>query len=66
MGSATLLHLLFLGIALVSVSLVQAEDAYKFYTWTVTYGNLSPLGSPQQVDNQSVFVGSEISLELWF
>ncbi|KAL9327690.1 hypothetical protein ACSQ67_002693 [Phaseolus vulgaris] len=49
MGSATLLHLLCFVIASVSVSLVQAEDAYKFYTWTVTYGNLSPLGSPQQV-----------------
>jgi len=66
MGSATLQHLLCLVIGLVSVSLVQAEDAYKFFTWTVTYGNLSPLGSPQQVHNLSVFVGSEISFELWF
>jgi len=66
MGSATLLHLLCFVIASVSVSLVQAEDAYKFYTWTVTYGNLSPLGSPQQVDHQSFFVGSEISLQLLF
>ncbi|OIW10968.1 hypothetical protein TanjilG_22775 [Lupinus angustifolius] len=36
-------------ICLVSVCVVQAEDAYKFYTWTVTYGTLSPLGTPQQV-----------------
>ncbi|XP_058770739.1 L-ascorbate oxidase homolog, partial [Vicia villosa] len=40
-----LLHVL----ALLSVSLVQAEDGYKYFTWTVTYGTLSPLGSPQQV-----------------
>ncbi|XP_020216553.1 L-ascorbate oxidase homolog [Cajanus cajan] len=49
MGSTSLLHLLCLVIALVSVSVVQAEDAYKYYTWTVTYGTISPLGSPQQV-----------------
>ncbi|CAL0311533.1 unnamed protein product [Lupinus luteus] len=36
-------------IGLVSVCVVQAEDAYKFYTWTVTYGTLSPLGTSQQV-----------------
>lgn len=42
-----LLH--FVILALLSVSLVQAEDAYKYFTWTVTYGTLSPLGSPQQV-----------------
>ncbi|KAG5028678.1 hypothetical protein JHK87_012192 [Glycine soja] len=49
MESTSLLHLL-LGVvlALLSVSLVQGEDAYKYYTWTVTYGTLSPLGSPQQ------------------
>ncbi|CAA3007890.1 L-ascorbate oxidase homolog [Olea europaea subsp. europaea] len=28
---------------------VKAEDAYRFYTWTVTYGTASPLGVPQQV-----------------
>ncbi|KAL2528504.1 SKU5 similar 17 [Forsythia ovata] len=31
------------------VSPVKAEDAYRFYTWTVTYGTASPLGVPQQV-----------------
>ena len=58
MGSTGLLHLICLVIALVSVSLVQAEDAYKYFTWTVTYGTLYPLASPQQVCkcNQSVFV----------
>ncbi|KAJ1419100.1 Multicopper oxidase, type 1 [Sesbania bispinosa] len=35
MGSTGLVHVLYLVLALVSVSLVQAEDAYKFYTWTV-------------------------------
>lgn len=28
---------------------VKAEDPYKYYTWTVTYGTASPLGVPQQV-----------------
>ncbi|CAJ2670524.1 unnamed protein product [Trifolium pratense] len=47
--NTSLLPLLCLVLAFISVSLVQAEDAYKFYTWTVTYGTLSPLGTPQQV-----------------
>ncbi|XP_052206093.1 L-ascorbate oxidase homolog [Diospyros lotus] len=34
---------------LTTVSLVKAEDAYRYYTWTVTYGTASPLGVPQQV-----------------
>ncbi|OVA07264.1 Multicopper oxidase [Macleaya cordata] len=25
------------------------EDTYRFYTWTATYGTISPLGVPQQV-----------------
>lgn len=29
--------------------LVNAEDPYLFYTWTVTYGTRSPLGVPKQV-----------------
>ncbi|XP_027916972.1 L-ascorbate oxidase homolog [Vigna unguiculata] len=50
MGSTCLLHLLRgVVVALLSVCLVQGEDSYKYYTWTVTYGTLSPLGSPQQV-----------------
>lgn len=32
-----------------SVALVKADDPYRFYTWTVTSGTLSPLGVPQQV-----------------
>jgi len=52
MGSTCLLHLLRgVVVALLSVCLVQGEDSYKYYTWTVTYGTLSPLGSPQQVCN---------------
>ncbi|CAN8264119.1 unnamed protein product [Cochlearia groenlandica] len=32
-----------------SLVTVKGESPYKFYTWTVTYGIISPLGSPQQV-----------------
>lgn len=28
---------------------VKAEDAYRYYTWTVTNGTIYPLGVPQQV-----------------
>ncbi|PRQ47833.1 putative L-ascorbate oxidase [Rosa chinensis] len=50
MGKAVLLQLLLGALAVVlSASLVKAEDPYKYYTWTVTYGTLSPLGVPQQV-----------------
>lgn len=56
MGSTGLLPLLCVAVvALLSVSVVQAEDAYKYFTWTVTYGTLSPLGSPQQVSNSIFF-----------
>ncbi|XP_075655591.1 L-ascorbate oxidase homolog [Castanea sativa] len=49
--SALLLMLhVFCGVlALFSVSLVTADDPYKYFTWTVTYGTHSPLGVPQQV-----------------
>ncbi|KAG0467145.1 hypothetical protein HPP92_018725 [Vanilla planifolia] len=30
-------------------SAVIAEDAYRYFTWTVTYGTAYPLGVPQQV-----------------
>ncbi|XP_050388016.1 L-ascorbate oxidase homolog [Argentina anserina] len=50
MVKAVLLQLLFGVLAVVlSAFVVNAEDPYKFYTWTVTYGTLSPLGVPQQV-----------------
>uniref|UniRef100_A0A7N0ZT51 L-ascorbate oxidase n=1 Tax=Kalanchoe fedtschenkoi TaxID=63787 RepID=A0A7N0ZT51_KALFE len=28
--------------------IIRAEDPYIFYTWTVNYGRISPLGVPQQ------------------
>lgn len=36
-------------LALLSGVLVKAEDPYRFYTWTVTYGTISPLRVPQRV-----------------
>lgn len=45
-----LLHLLLGVLALLSCLVtVRGESPYKFYTWTVTYGIISPLGVPQQV-----------------
>ncbi|KAF8405124.1 hypothetical protein HHK36_010022 [Tetracentron sinense] len=44
-----LLHLICGVLACLSVSLVKAEDPYRYYTWTVTYGTITPLGVPQQV-----------------
>ncbi|KAJ0239070.1 hypothetical protein HA466_0235780 [Hirschfeldia incana] len=48
---SSLLHLLLLGalVLLSSFVTVKGESPYKFYTWTVTYGVISPLGVPQQV-----------------
>lgn len=45
------LHLLLLGALALLSSLVtvKGENPYKYYTWTVTYGIISPLGVPQQV-----------------
>ncbi|KAK6128918.1 hypothetical protein DH2020_037357 [Rehmannia glutinosa] len=48
MGRAFLVYFLAI-LAFWSVSVVKAEDAYKYYTWTVTYGTASPLGPSQQV-----------------
>lgn len=36
-------------IILLSVTIAKAEDPYRYFTWTVTYGTTSPLGVPQQV-----------------
>ncbi|WCJ31062.1 SKU5 similar 15 [Euphorbia peplus] len=33
-------------LGLLSGILVRAEDPYRFYTWTITYGTISPLGIP--------------------
>ncbi|KAI4386705.1 hypothetical protein MLD38_004614 [Melastoma candidum] len=47
MGTRTAKSCLFMLIF--CVSMVNADDPYRYYTWTVTYGTLSPLGVPQQV-----------------
>ncbi|KAM6564417.1 hypothetical protein CsatB_024415 [Cannabis sativa] len=52
MEKKVLVHLicgLLLSVVLSSVCVVKGDDPYKFYTWTVTYGTISPLGVPQQV-----------------
>ncbi|PIA52355.1 hypothetical protein AQUCO_01000308v1 [Aquilegia coerulea] len=49
MGKETSIVHLFLGfLACLSVLVVKAEDPYRYFTWTVTYGTISPLGVPQQ------------------
>ncbi|KAJ7952911.1 L-ascorbate oxidase like [Quillaja saponaria] len=41
--------LFYLGIlACLGTFYVNAEDPYRFFTWTVTFGTISPLGVPQQ------------------
>ncbi|KAL5557129.1 hypothetical protein UlMin_039365 [Ulmus minor] len=48
MRQAIFLHI-FLGIlAFLGAFYVNAEDPYRYYTWTVTYGPISPLGVPQK------------------
>ncbi|XXG63518.1 hypothetical protein AAC387_Pa05g1689 [Persea americana] len=42
------LHLFCVALVCLSISLVKAEDPYRYYTWTVTYGTIAPLGVPQQ------------------
>ncbi|GLT66217.1 hypothetical protein SLA2020_385960 [Shorea laevis] len=49
MGGAVALHLIVGVLAVLRLFLVNAEDPYLYYTWTVTYGTISPLGVPQQV-----------------
>lgn len=49
MGNVALFHLICGIFIFWSVSLVKAEDTYKYFTWTATYGTLYPLGVPQQV-----------------
>ncbi|KAL6227290.1 hypothetical protein ACLB2K_001249 [Fragaria x ananassa] len=40
----------FLGtlVGLSALCIINAEDPYRYFTWTVTYGTISPLGVPQQ------------------
>lgn len=51
MGREVMLLPLIFGVLAIfdGVSLVKADDPYRYYTWTVTYGNVFPLGVPQQV-----------------
>lgn len=50
MRPTSFLHF-FLGtlVCFSALCIVNAEDPYRYYTWTVTYGPVSPLGVPQQV-----------------
>lgn len=60
-ASAAVALLFFLvGLPLLSVP-VAGDDPYRFFTWTVTYGDISPLGVKQQgilINNQ--FPGPQI------
>ncbi|XP_057529119.1 L-ascorbate oxidase homolog [Amaranthus tricolor] len=50
MEERSMKYLTILGlIAFLNVFIVNADDPYRFFTWTVTYGTISPLGVPQQV-----------------
>ncbi|XAR57827.1 L-ascorbate oxidase [Bertholletia excelsa] len=50
MGRENLVSSVLVALSVLSlVSVVKAEDAYRYFTWTVTYGTSSPLGVPQQV-----------------
>ncbi|KAL5198196.1 hypothetical protein ABZP36_001708 [Zizania latifolia] len=46
-GVALLVVLLALPL-LMPVDLVAGDDPYRFFTWTVAYGDISPLGTKQQ------------------
>ncbi|KAG9440742.1 hypothetical protein H6P81_020907 [Aristolochia fimbriata] len=49
MGSVGIRHLILGALVCLSALFVEAEDPYRYYTWTVTYGTAYPLGLPQQV-----------------
>ncbi|GMY11697.1 L-ascorbate oxidase homolog [Fagus crenata] len=48
MRQAIFLHFFLGTLACLSAFWVNAEDPYRYYTWTITYGTISPLGVPQQ------------------
>ncbi|KAF8409983.1 hypothetical protein HHK36_002503 [Tetracentron sinense] len=48
MRRADFLHLFLGALASLGVFLVKAEDPYRYFTWIITYGTISPLGVPQQ------------------
>ncbi|XP_074295406.1 L-ascorbate oxidase homolog [Silene latifolia] len=35
-------------LAVLSISIANADDPYRYFTWLVTYGTIAPLGVPQQ------------------
>ncbi|XP_077224607.1 L-ascorbate oxidase homolog [Tasmannia lanceolata] len=49
MRSVGFLYFIFGALGCLSSFLVEADDPYRYYTWTVTYGTISPLGVAQQV-----------------
>ncbi|MBA0795834.1 hypothetical protein Gohar_006665 [Gossypium harknessii] len=62
MGGRVMLPLLLCLSAAGPPLLVQGGDPYLFFTWNVTYGSISPLGTPQQgilINNQ--FLGANIN-----
>lgn len=65
MEKAVLLHVICGILAVFAVSLVKADDPYRYYTWTVTYGTRSPLGVPQQVGNFTFIVLLDIVSYHW-
>ena len=48
-GAASAARVLFSLLGLVLPLLVAGDDPYRFFTWTVTYGDIYPLGVKQQV-----------------
>lgn len=36
-------------LLLLAARLAGADDPYRYFTWTVTYGPINPLGTTQQV-----------------
>ncbi|ONM57619.1 SKU5 similar 4 [Zea mays] len=60
-GGAARVLFSILGLALALPLLVAGDDPYRFFTWTVTYGDIYPLGVKQQgilINNQ--FPGPQI------
>ncbi|KAG8080393.1 hypothetical protein GUJ93_ZPchr0007g5248 [Zizania palustris] len=47
-GGAVALLVVLLALPLMPVDRVAGDDPYRFFTWTVTYGDISPLGAKQQ------------------
>lgn len=48
-AAAAASRLVFSFVGLLVPLLVAGDDPYRFFTWTVTYGDIYPLGVKQQV-----------------